>query len=350
MKKSIRIAIIILVVIVLGIISFLVKDMFNKPAPSNDNNTFSAFKSIFREENGTGMTLKLTDKELIDTSHFEVNYYVIKSDELFALTDSGMYYELKMLDENNKEIDLSNTNMIVSIPYSTNQNRFEVLFLDETNGKFKVTETIDAYYENGQLVFTTNHLGTFLIRKTNNADEGDGKEYIDTIISNKKVLRSDLNITSDAKVVSSKVDKSAKISFINIFEPNYQFTTYYLFCFDSTGKLIFEVRGNGENLIVDKDNGGNGYKYNGKFDYDERNKILSFYTNIWLGEGEDSSGASFNGKSINDLTKNELDSLGNYSDEVKYEYKYDGGKMTFAKKTEISKLKNNEFYKQIFNK
>ena len=54
----------------------------------------------------------------------------------------------------------------------------------------------------------------------------------------------------------------------------------------------------------------------------------------------------------NDILKErekEKTKLGNYSDVVKYTYKYENKKMTFVKKEELSKLKDNEYYKNELN-
>lgn len=178
--------------------------------------------------------------------------------------------------------------------------------------------------------------------KENNIDEKvDESSYI-KITDNKKVLKSDLNVSPNAEIYSSKVDSINGLVFLDIIEPDFQFETHYLLCYDKDGKLILDIRD-----IKDKDNGNNRYKYNGKFSYDESKKTLSFYTNVFLGESDDASGASFDEKGISELTSSEKKILGNYSDTVKYEYKYENKKMNFVKKEEISKLKDNSYYRNI---
>ena len=181
--------------------------------------------------------------------------------------------------------------------------------------------------------------------KINDTDKKeDSKKYIFLFNGEKKILKSDLNLTEYAKINSSKVDASTDIVFLDIIEPDFQFETHYLFCFDKDGKLILDVRD-----YKDSDNDNNRYKFNGDFDYDESNNILTFYTNLFLGDGEESAGAAFDGKDISELTNAEKTILGNYSDLVKYDYKYENNKIKFVEKTEVNKLKDNIYYKDLLS-
>ena len=177
----------------------------------------------------------------------------------------------------------------------------------------------------------------------NNVEE-DSSKYISIVINDKKVLRKDLNLTNNAKINSSKVIDKLSIVLLDVIEPDFQFETHYLFCFDKDGKLVFEARD-----FKDSDNDNNRYKYNGKFEFDEKTNLLTFYTNLFLGENDEATGTAFNDKDLSELTKDEKIKLGNYSDTIKYVYKYDKKKMTFSKKEEVSKLKNNDYYKNILN-
>lgn len=173
-------------------------------------------------------------------------------------------------------------------------------------------------------------------------DDNDAK-YINILLNDKKVLKSSLKLTDNAKINSSKIIKNLSIVFLDVIEPDFQFETHYLFCFDKDGKLILDVRD-----LKDSDNDNNRYKFNGKFNYDEDKNILTFYTDLFLGEYDGATGVAFNDKDISELTNTEKKILGNYSDEVKYEYKYENQKISFVEKNEINKLKDNVYYKDLF--
>ena len=179
--------------------------------------------------------------------------------------------------------------------------------------------------------------------ESENSNEEDNKKYI-KILDNKNILKSDLDLTENATINLFKVDKINDIVFLDIIEPDFQFETHYLFCFNRDGKLIFNARD-----FKDSDNDNNRYKYNGKFEYDETTNILTFYTNLFLGESDESAGVAFSDKFLSELTNAEKSIIGNYSDLVKYEYKYENKKMVFIEKKEISKLKDNAFYKDLLN-
>ena len=76
---------------------------------------------------------------------------------------------------------------------------------------------------------------------------------------------------------------------------------------------------------------------------------MSFDTSLFLGESDESTGTAFNYKELSELTKEEKKKLGNYSDIVKYEYKYENNNFVFKNKKELSKLKDNSYYKNILN-
>ena len=174
----------------------------------------------------------------------------------------------------------------------------------------------------------------------NNYSEDDYIKISDTI----KELRSDLKLTKNAKVNSSKVDKSTGMIIVDIVEPDFQFDTHYLLCYDKNGNNILDVRDN-----YDEDNENNKYKYNGKFEYNENKGVLSVYTTLFLGESDEATGKAFNDKLLSELTKEEKKTLGNYSDEVRYNYKYESNKFRLSDKKEISKLKDNAYYKNILS-
>ena len=167
------------------------------------------------------------------------------------------------------------------------------------------------------------------------------KDYIQ-LYDNLKVLRSEYKLSGSAKVNSSKKDASNGLVFVDVVEPEFQFITHYLLCFDKDGKLLLDIR-----TLKDKDNDNNDYKYNGKFEYDNNKKVLTFNTNLFLGESDEATGNAFNDKGLSELTGAEKKVLGNYSDEVKYTYKYENKKLNFVEKKEISKLKDNDYYKNI---
>ena len=177
----------------------------------------------------------------------------------------------------------------------------------------------------------------------NNVEEND-ESYIDIGFNDKKISRKDYNLTDYAKINTSKIIKDLNIVILDIIEPDFQFETHYLLCFDADGNKLFDARD-----FKDNDNDNNRYKFNGKFEYDEKKNILSFNTELFLGENDESTGTAFNDKELSKLTKDEKKKLGNYSDVVKYEYKFDNKKFTFVKKTEVSKLKDNAYYKNILN-
>ena len=181
------------------------------------------------------------------------------------------------------------------------------------------------------------------VTENDNEDKHDEKDYIQ-ISDNLKVLRSDYNLSSSARVDSSKTDEKNGLVFVDVNEPEFQFITHYLLCFDSHGELILDVR-----KLKDKDNDDNDYKYNGKFEYDNSEKVLTFNTNLFLGESDEATGNAFNDKGLSELTSAEKKILGNYSDEVKYTYKYENKKLVFSEKKEISKLKDNDYYKYELN-
>ena len=137
---------------------------------------------------------------------------------------------------------------------------------------------------------------------------------------------------------------SDNMAFINVYDNGTQFDENHLFIYDSNGKIIDYFH-----LLKDKDNDNNSYKYNGDFKYDTDTKTLTFTTELWLGEGEESTGVAFNDKLISELSKSELERFKNYAYEVKYEYELKNGKFEFTKKDVLSKLINNEFYKEYFN-
>ena len=85
-------------------------------------------------------------------------------------------------------------------------------------------------------------------------DKVDEKDYL-KINDSIKVLRSDLKVTENAKVNSSKEDKTNGLIFADVIEPDFQFETHYLFVFAKDGKLVFETRD-----FKDKDNDNNRYK------------------------------------------------------------------------------------------
>ena len=134
------------------------------------------------------------------------------------------------------------------------------------------------------------------------------------------------------------------IVFANVYDSGTQFDENHLYIYDKNGNLI-----NYFHSLKDNDNDNNKYKFSGDFEYDTNTKILTFTTELWLGEGEDGTGVAFNDKSINELSKTELERFKNYAYEVKYEYELKNGKFEFLKKEVLSKLKNNEFYKKYFN-
>lgn len=181
-------------------------------------------------------------------------------------------------------------------------------------------------------------------KKENKTEEKHNEEEYIQLYDNLKVLRSDYKLSSSAKVNSSKTDASNGLVFVDVVEPEYQFITHYLLCFDNAGKLLLDIR-----TLKDKDNDNNSYKYNGKFEYDNNKKVLTFNTNLFLGESDEATGNAFNDKGLSELTSAEKKVLGNYSDEVKYTYKYENKKLNFAEKKEISKLKDNDYYKYQLN-
>ena len=180
-------------------------------------------------------------------------------------------------------------------------------------------------------------------KPVNNIEVTDKEDYLE-VSDSIKALRSELNITEFAKVNKSSSDKSSGLVFVDVIEPDFQFETHYLFVFTKAGKLVFEARD-----FKDKDNDNNRYKYNGTYEYDSDKKTLTFNTTLFLGESDEATGTAFNGKDLSELTKGEKTKLGNYSDVVKYTYKYENKKMTFVKKEELSKLKDNEYYKNELN-
>ena len=180
-------------------------------------------------------------------------------------------------------------------------------------------------------------------KPVNNIEVTDKEDYLE-VSDSIKALRSELNITEFAKVNKSSSDISSGLVFVDVIEPDFQFETHYLFVFTKDGKLVFEARD-----FKDKDNDNNRYKYNGTYEYNGDKKTLTFNTTLFLGESDEATGTAFNDKGLSELTKKEKTKLGNYSDVVKYTYKYENKKMTFVKKEELSKLKDNEYYKNELN-
>ena len=182
--------------------------------------------------------------------------------------------------------------------------------------------------------------GYFLLKDKGSkpSSDEDSSKYIEIFDSKKKILKSDLDLTENAKVNSSKMDDKNGIEIIDVIEPDFQFETHYLLVYNKDGEKILDIR-----KLTDKDNDNNNYKYNGKFEYE--NGKLVFYTSLFLGESDESTGTAFKDKMLSELTKDEKKKLGNYSDTVKYEYKFENKKMSFVKKSEVSKLKDNEYYK-----
>ncbi len=176
----------------------------------------------------------------------------------------------------------------------------------------------------------------------NDKDNKNEKDYIS--IGDNKILRSDLDLTENAKVSSFKTDRKNGFTIANITEPDFQFETNYLVIYDKDGNKIMDVR-----KLKEKDNDNNKYKYNGKYDYDESKGILTFYTTLFLGESDESTGEAFDDKALSDLTKDEKKKLGDYSDVIKYEYKYEKDSFSLLNKKEVSKLKDNEYYKNVLN-
>jgi hypothetical protein len=170
----------------------------------------------------------------------------------------------------------------------------------------------------------------------------DNSKYISIFDGKKKILKSDLDITENATINISKVDSKNGIVFLEITEPDFQFETHYLLCYNKDGKKIMDLRS-----LNDKDNDNNRYKYNGKYEYNDG--MLTFYTTLFLGESDESTGKAFNDKELSKLTKEEKKILGNYSDVVKYDYKFENGLFSLSKKEEVSKLKDNSYYKNILS-
>ena len=172
------------------------------------------------------------------------------------------------------------------------------------------------------LVLGASGVGYYFYSKKDDSSNNSEKDNKEDVISEDeylkigddiKILRSKLKLSKNAKVNSSETDAKNGLMILDVVEPDFQFETHYLLCFDKDINLVFEARD-----ITDKENGNNRYKFNGKFKYDENAKTLTFNTNIFLGESDEATGASFNDKTLSELTSAEKKTLGNYSDEVKY--------------------------------
>ena len=205
-----------------------------------------------------------------------------------------------------------------------------------------VTLGVSYYFKNNKETPVENPKTTDKNETENKNEKNHSEEDYIQLYDNLKVLRSDYKLSSSAKVDSSKKDASNGLVFVDVVEPEFQFITHYLLCFDKDGKLLLDIR-----TLKDKDNDNNDYKYNGKFEYDNNKKVLTFNTNLFLGESDEATGNAFNDKGLSELTGAEKKVLGNYSDEVKYTYKYENKKLNFVEKKEISKLKDNDYYKNI---
>ena len=201
---------------------------------------------------------------------------------------------------------------------------------------------VSYYFKNNKETPVDNQKTTD--NKDNKTEEKHKEEEYIQLSDNIKVLRADYKLSSSAKINSTKTDTSNGLVFVDVVEPEFQFITHYLLCFDNAGKLLLDIR-----TLKDKDNDNNSYKYNGKFEYDNNKKVLTFNTNLFLGESDESTGNAFNDKGLSELTSAEKKILGNYSDEVKYTYKYENKKLVFSEKKEISKLKDNDYYKYQLN-
>lgn len=201
---------------------------------------------------------------------------------------------------------------------------------------------VSYYFKNNKETPVDNQKTTD--NKDNKTEEKHKEEEYIQLSDNIKVLRADYKLSSSAKINSTKTDTSNGLVFVDVVEPEFQFITHYLLCFDNAGKLLLDIR-----TLKDKDNDNNSYKYNGKFEYDNNKKVLTFNTNLFLGESDESTGNAFNDKGLSELTSAEKKILGNYSDEVKYTYKYENKKLVFSEKKEISKLKDNDYYKYELN-
>ena len=203
---------------------------------------------------------------------------------------------------------------------------------------------VSYYLKNNKETRVDNPKTTDNQKTENKTEEKYSEEEYIQLSDNLKVLRADYKLSSSAKVNSTKTDTSNGLVFVDVVEPEFQFLTHYLLCFDNAGKLLLDIR-----TLKDKDNDNNTYKYNGKFEYDNNKKVLTFNTNLFLGESDEATGNAFNDKGLSELTSAEKKILGNYSDEVKYTYKYENKKLNFAEKKEISKLKDNDYYKYQLN-
>lgn len=173
--------------------------------------------------------------------------------------------------------------------------------------------------------------------------EGEYKTLSKFLINNKDVLPSMIEIAhyTELKLIDKSVNN--QMVFANIDMHGTQFNNNILFIYDKNGELIdYFYR------LENEDYDNNIYKYNGVYSYDNSNNILTFNTTLWLGEGDESTGKGFDDKSISELSKNELETFGNYAYEVKYEYKYENGKFKCTKKEPVSLLKNNEYFSYLF--
>ena len=163
------------------------------------------------------------------------------------------------------------------------------------------------------------------------------------LINDKDVFKSIVEKTHYQELKLKNKLVSDNLAFVSINCYGAQFDLNHLFIYNNKGELVdyfYELN--------DSDTDNNKYRYNGDFNYDTNTKTLTFTTDIWLGDGEESTGAGFDGKEFSELSASELERFKNYADKVKYEYKLENGKFKFVKKDTLSKLADNVYWKQYF--
>lgn len=161
-KKYVVIGLIVCILLLIFFLIFVLGNSLKK----NDNNKTSTTTTSIKKENilkdsSTGIIINYSDSsEIKDTNKLVVS----KVNDKIDIENLISVYDINIVDKNNKLVNVDNTKLKIRIPFdnSFNYNYFKVLYLDNN----EVKETINATYNNGNIIFYVNHLSRYAIVAT----------------------------------------------------------------------------------------------------------------------------------------------------------------------------------------